>query len=114
MFEECARVLKPDDILLINFSLATCPIESHLKIPFAHWFPPGNLRVQYLRIFYTLKSAKKEKSKSALEATKDADCYLRDRTYYRFFNEIMTVGGYWFCVNALSQCGFLPSSAQKE
>lgn len=96
MFEECARVLKPDGILLINFPLATALFEPHLKIPFAHWIPSGNLRIQYLRMFYALRLAKKEKSKSAIEAAKDADCYLRERTYYRFFNEIMAVGGYWF------------------
>jgi len=96
MFGECARMLKPDGALLINFPLATHPIEGHLKILFARWIPPGNLRIQYLRVCYALRLGKKEKSKPALEAAKDADCYLRGRTYYRFFNEIIAVGGYWF------------------
>lgn len=96
MLEECARVLKADGVLLINFPLATCPIEVHLKIPFAHWIPPGILRVQYLRAFYAIRLAGKDKSKTALEAANDADSYLKEKTYYRFINEIMAVGGYWF------------------
>lgn len=96
MFEECARVIKPEGVLLINFPLATYPIEGHSKIPFAHWIPPGNLRIQYLRMCYTFRVAKKEKSKTALETAKGRDSYLREKTFYRFFNEIMALGGYWF------------------
>jgi len=45
---------------------------------------------------YALRLAEKKKSKTALEAAKDAVCYLGENTYHRFFNEIMKVGEYWF------------------
>ena len=96
MLEECARVLNPDGVLLINFPLATCPIEGHLKIPFAHWIPPGNLRIQYLRIWYALRLARKGENNSAREAASEADRYLREQTYYRFINEVIAVGEHWF------------------
>jgi ubiquinone/menaquinone biosynthesis C-methylase UbiE len=51
MISECSRVLKPKGILLANFPLATYPIEAHIKIPFAHWLPPGDLRTRYLYFF---------------------------------------------------------------
>jgi SAM-dependent methyltransferase len=92
---ECARVLRPGGVLLTNFPLATYPVEGHLKIPFAHWVPPGVLRVRYLRLWCTLGWFK-EKGYSALETAIDLDRYLREETYYRFMNEIASVSRYYF------------------
>src|SRR5919202_1662471 len=54
MLSECARVLKPGGTLLATFPLATDPVEVHYKIPFAHWIPPGELRIKYLRLYVAL------------------------------------------------------------
>ena len=95
MMSECARVLKPGGTLLATFPLATCPVEGHLGIPFAHWVPPGAPRVKYLRLFGALGLLKK-KGRSDLERAVQADRYLRDETYYRFVNEIASVSRYYF------------------
>ncbi len=47
-------------------------------------------------MYYALRLARKGKAKTALETAKEADRYLTERTYYRFLNEIMAVGGHWF------------------
>ena len=96
MISECSRVLKPGGILLANFPLATDPIEVHLKIPFAHWLPPGNLRTRYLYLFYLLGLRPKPKGVLPIERAIDHDRYLKNQTYYRFMNEIQGVGGYYF------------------
>ena len=96
MFAECARVLKPKGVLVINFPLATCPIEGHSKILFAHWVPPGKVRVQYLRIFYALRIRPRVNGLSALETATYWGKYLRERTYYRFFNEIVGLAEFYF------------------
>ncbi|MGH2351518.1 MAG: class I SAM-dependent methyltransferase, partial [Chloroflexota bacterium] len=94
--QECARVLKPDGVLLANFPLATYPVEWHLKIPFAHWLPPGELRVRYLQLFYALGLRPTLPGSSALETARSQDAYLRDRTYYRFVNEVLAVAAHHF------------------
>jgi SAM-dependent methyltransferase len=96
MIFECARVLKPGGILLANFPVATYPIEGHLKIPFAHWIPPGTPRVRYLQLCCALGLFRKKKGYSALETALDLDRYLREETYYRFMNEIMSVSKHYF------------------
>ena len=92
---ECARVLKPGGVFLTNFPLATYPIEGHCKIPFAHWMPPGALRVRYLQLYCALGVFKKE-GRSALETAIDLDRWLREETYYRFMNEVASVSQYYF------------------
>ncbi|MGK7887254.1 MAG: class I SAM-dependent methyltransferase [Crocosphaera sp.] len=96
MISECSRVLKPGGILLSNFPLATHPIELHLKIPFAHWLPPGNLRTQYLYLFYVLGLRPKQKGVLPLQQAINNDEYLKNQTYYRFMNEIQGLGEYYF------------------
>lgn len=111
MLEECARVLKSDGVLLINFPLATYPIEGHLKIPFAHWIPPGRLRVQYLRIFYFIRLARKQKGITSLQAAINGDRYLREQTYYRFMNEIEAVAAYWFESSEMQTAHYIQAKA---
>lgn len=111
MFEESARVLKPGGVLLINFPLATYPIEWHLKIPFAHWIPPGRLRVQYLRIFYFIRLARKQKGITSLQAAINSDRYLREQTCYRFMNEIEAVAGHWFESNEMKTAHYIQAKA---
>ncbi len=55
IISECARVLRPGGSLVSLFPLATDPIEPHLRIPFAHWLPPGRFRRAYFWPFYALR-----------------------------------------------------------
>ena len=96
MLQECTRVLKPKGILLANFPLATRPVETHLGIPFAHWLPPGHCRVKYLSLFYTLGIRSKSKGMSAMETAIKQDLYLKERTFYRFMNEILSLFAFHF------------------
>ena len=97
MMSECARVLKPHGVLLANFPVATYPIEGHLKIPFAHWIPPGRLRVRYLQAFYASGVGRpRVKGWSALKMARMQDQILREQVYYRFMNEIENVAKEYF------------------
>jgi SAM-dependent methyltransferase len=80
---ECHRVLKPRGTLLATFPPATCPLEVHLGIPFAHWLPAGPLRVRYLHLVYGLGLRPLQEGSSAGETARRQDRYLRDRTFYR-------------------------------
>ncbi len=96
MLAECARVLRPGGTLLANFPLATYPIEWHLKIPFAHWIPPGPVRVAYFRLFYAAGIRPRFPGATALDTARSQDAFLRDRTYYRFVNEVTAVARHHF------------------
>lgn len=96
MLRECTRVLKPDGLLLALFPLATYPVEWHLKVPFAHWIPPGTARIRYLRAFYATGIRPKLPSSSSLTTAVSQDDYLRNRTYYRFMNEVESLGRHYF------------------
>ncbi len=93
---ECARVLKPGGVLLATFPLATAPVEWHLKVPFAHWVPPGGLRVRYLQAFYGLGLRPRLAGASALETARAQDAYLTERVFYRFLNEVVMLAGHHF------------------
>lgn len=95
MMSECARVLKPNGMLLTTFPLATHPIEVHVRIPFAHWLPPG-ARVRYLQLLYALGLGPRKKELSTLERAIELDRYLREETYYRFVNEILMLSQHYF------------------
>jgi SAM-dependent methyltransferase len=103
---ECARVLKPGGTLLANFPLATNPVELHVGVPFAHWIPPGVLRVRYMQLWSTLGfhrilfpgGAEVWKRESALETAIAQEDFLREEAYYRFVNEIMSISRYYFDV----------------
>ncbi|MGA1840036.1 MAG: class I SAM-dependent methyltransferase [bacterium] len=88
ILQECNRVLKPNGVLLAIFPLATSPIETHIGIPFAHWIPQGNFRVQYLRFFYAMGLRSRSKGISCFETAINQDLYLKEKTFYRFSNEI--------------------------
>ena len=96
ILSECNRVLKPDGTLITLFPLATYPIEGHLKIPFAHWIPPGRLRIYYLFPFYALRLRRKWIDKKAIEVAIASDQRLSENTFYRFMNEIAGVASYFF------------------
>ncbi len=96
MISECARVLKPNGVLLVNFPLATNLSEPHLDIPFAHWMPPGNARVSYLYPFYAFGLKPKLKECSARETAISQNKYLQYQTYYRFLNEVQSVSEFYF------------------
>lgn len=95
MVFEAARALRPGGVFLTIFPLATYPVEAHSRIPFAHWLPPGGLRVRYLQLCCALGLYTKE-GQSALETAIDLDRWLRDETYYRFMNEVGSVSKYYF------------------
>jgi SAM-dependent methyltransferase len=96
LMSEIARVLRPGGVLISLFPLATYPIELHSKIPFAHWLPPGALRISYLRMFYTLRLRPCERGMSAHETAVYWDTILREFCYYRFMNEIQALSDWYF------------------
>jgi SAM-dependent methyltransferase len=95
MFEECARVLRPGGVLIALFPLATVPIEYHLKVPFAHWIPPGKTRINYLRPFYAL-GLRPKAGRTVYESAVYWDRYMQEFTYYRLLNEIAMLMDYYF------------------
>jgi SAM-dependent methyltransferase len=96
MLSECSRVLRPGGTLLANFPLATYPIEGHLRVPFAHWLPPGSLRIKYLQLSCRLGVLARQKGRTTLATAVAQDRYLREETFYRFLNEINAVSTYYF------------------
>jgi SAM-dependent methyltransferase len=94
MLGEVARVLKPGGSLFAAFPLATVPMEAHLLVPFAHWLPPGGVRLAYLDWCSRL-GVLRPTGGMPTTARQNAlawDRYLRENTYYRFMNEITRVG----------------------
>ncbi|MGA1794319.1 MAG: class I SAM-dependent methyltransferase [bacterium] len=96
MFGECARVLRPDGVLLATFPLATSPVEAHIGIPWAHWIPPGRCRIRYLSLFYALRLRPRLAHCTAEQTAHRQDRYLSECTYYRFMNEIVSLADYYF------------------
>jgi SAM-dependent methyltransferase len=96
IFAECARVLRPGGVVVTLFPLATYPVELHAKIPFAHWLPPGRVRIAYLELFYALHLRPLWKNCSAHETAVHWDETLRKICYYRFLNEIQELSEYYF------------------
>jgi SAM-dependent methyltransferase len=96
MLSECARVLRPGGTLLANFPLATMPIETHIGVPFAHWIPPGSLRIRYLQLSCMLGILARPDGRTTLATAIAQDGYLREETFYRFMNEITAVSTYYF------------------
>jgi len=96
MFGECARVLRPEGVLLATFPLATSPFEAHIGIPFAHWVPPGRFRIRYLSLFYALRLRPRLRDCTVTETALRQDRYLSECTYYRFMNEIRSIAAYYF------------------
>lgn len=88
---ECVRVLRPGGALIALFPLATDPIEPHLRIPFAHWIPPGSFRRAYLWPFYALRLRPRRAGETARQTARRQDAMLADAVYYRFLNEIRSV-----------------------
>ncbi len=93
---ECARVLRPDGVLVTLFPVATYPLEGHVKIPFAHWLPPGRLRINYMRIFFALRLRPRKSNRTPLESAEHWDKYLTNHTFYRLMNEIHTLADHYF------------------
>lgn len=96
MVRECARVLRPEGILLAQFPLATCLVEGHSRVPFAHWMRPGGARLRYIDLCHALGLAAPRQGLSRRESAEWWEDYLRHRTYYRFHNEIEQVGLEYF------------------
>ena len=96
MFEECARVLKPQGTLITLFPLATYPLEGHVLVPCAHWIPPGVLRRAYLRAFLTMRIGRRMPNMSVAESAREWDERLRLFTFYRFMNELEALFTYYF------------------
>jgi SAM-dependent methyltransferase len=110
MMAECARVLRPGGTLLANFPLATYPVEGHLGVPFAHWIPPGALRVRYLDLFSRLGRPRRLPGRQGWTHRQHAifhDRYLREETFYRFLNEVQAVSTHYFESSELETGVFL-------
>jgi SAM-dependent methyltransferase len=93
---ECARVLRPGGALVALFPLATDPIEPHLRIPFAHWVPPGGFRRACFWPFYALRLRPRGAGETARQASRRQDESLADGVYYRFMNEVRAVMLHYF------------------
>jgi SAM-dependent methyltransferase len=96
LLAECARVLKPEGELISLFPLATYPLEGHVRVPFAHWLPPGGLRRGYLRVCLGLGVARRLPGYAGADAAREWDERLREYTFYRFMNEIECLLTYYF------------------
>lgn len=96
MVAECARVLKPGGQLVTLFPFATYPLEGHVKIPFAHWLPPGPVRINYMTPFYMLGLNPRKGERSARQQAIDSDAYLRTSTFYRLMNEVTSLADHYF------------------
>ena len=112
MLGECARVLRPDGVLLANFPLATYLVEGHLPAPLAHWLPPGPLRVRYLQLLCAIGVMRRQPGRTARQTAIFQDRYLRDETYYRFLNEITNVGGAHFTTVELDTGDLIAAKAE--
>ncbi|MCZ7645475.1 MAG: class I SAM-dependent methyltransferase [Planctomycetota bacterium] len=88
LLKECARVLRPGGALIALFPFATYPLEGHVKIPFAHWIPPGALRRCCMYPFYALRLRPVAPARTAREAAAHWDEWLAKATFYRFRNEV--------------------------
>ena len=93
---ECARVLRPGGALITLFPLATDPVEPHLRIPFAHWLPPGGFRRAYFWPFYALRLRPRAAGETARQTARRQDESLADGVYYRFMNEVRSVILHYF------------------
>jgi SAM-dependent methyltransferase len=96
MLAECARVLRPDGVLIALFPTATYPIEGHALVPFVHWIPPGAFRRSYLRVFLSLGIGRTMPGLSVKESAREWDERLRLYTFYRFINEIEDLFRFYF------------------
>lgn len=96
MLRECVRVLRPRGVLLTTFPPATSPVEVHLAIPFAHWLPPGPLRIRYLQLFYGLGLRPCQEGCTSFETAKRQDGYLREQTFYRTAGRIESLALRYF------------------
>ncbi|MGA9769173.1 MAG: class I SAM-dependent methyltransferase [Blastocatellia bacterium] len=90
MMSECARVLKPGGTLIMTLPLVTSPIEPHLLVPFAHRLKPGNFRMKYLQMFYSLNLRPKTKGRTSKEMAREAERFLAEETYYKSASEILS------------------------
>ena len=92
MMAECARVLRPEGVLLATFPPSTCPLEVHIGIPFAHWLPAGRARVRYLQAFYGLGLRRRLEGRTAGQTAEFQDDYLKGQTFYRTAGEVLRLG----------------------
>jgi SAM-dependent methyltransferase len=107
IYAECARVLKPGGVMITLFPLATYPIELHARIPFAHWLPPGQLRIAYLQCFYALHLRPRWQNLSAYETAVHWDNTLKTICFYRFLNEIQSLSEHYFGSWELDTHGYI-------
>lgn len=96
MIAECARVLRPGGVLVTLFPFVTYPLEGHVKIPFVHWLPPGNFRVQYMRLFFLLRLRPLWGDRAPLQTAQQWEKYLKTRTFYRTMSEVTSLAEYYF------------------
>jgi len=107
MLAECARVLKPGGTLIALFPLATCIVEGHVLVPFAHWVPPGTVRQRYLAAFLALSSRRRFPGRSVFGSAVEWDDRLRHFTFYRFINEITAVFEHYFETSHVDADGYV-------
>lgn len=96
MIAECARVLKPNGVIIMLFPFATYPFENHSKIPFAHWISPGKTRIRYIYCFHLLHLGYRMPNMTRWESATWWNTYLKEQTYYRFMNEYTSLSDYYF------------------
>ncbi len=110
MLAECARVLKPGGTLLANFPLATYPVEGHIRVPIAHWLPPGRFRRRYIELWCRAGLVPRwsgEEGYSPARVAQVRDKFLTEKTFYRFMNEITSVATHYFATCDVETDAFL-------
>jgi ubiquinone/menaquinone biosynthesis C-methylase UbiE len=98
ILSECARVLRSDGHLIATFPFATTPFEQHVKLLFAHWIPPGELRRLYLAAAAWIIGGGKNWGDTPREIAAVQDTYLATKTFYRLSNEVIELSRQYFSV----------------
>jgi SAM-dependent methyltransferase len=107
MLAECVRVLKPGGTLITLFPTATYPVEGHALIPFAHWLPPGRGRRRYLTAMLAIGIGRRFPGMSRRQSAAEWDERLKNYTFYRFMNEIVSLFEHYFESTTVDTGGYI-------
>jgi len=102
LFENIRRVLKPDGIMHHHFPCSETIREGHIGIPFAHWFPPGQIRYIYTYLIRSLGFGYHKAGQSNIESwTRYKLDWIDAHCRYREFQEVKKVAD-WYGYHSVS------------